>query len=196
MAIGAASDYLSQLQALLPPGAAWTREPDAVLTQLLAALAEEFARVDARVDDLLNEADPRGTLELLADWERVCGLPTSCMSGIDQPVAQRRNAVVAQLTAIGGQSRVYYIGVAAELGYVITITEFRPWTVDMPIDLPIYGEDWAYAWQVNAASETVLFWPVNGAVNEPLAAWGNELLECVLTRLKPAHTIILFAYGA
>ena len=31
--------YLAQLQALLPPGAAWPRDPELVLTEFLAALA-------------------------------------------------------------------------------------------------------------------------------------------------------------
>ena len=42
--------YRAQLQALLPLGDAWPRRPDAVLTRLLAAWAEEFARIDARSD--------------------------------------------------------------------------------------------------------------------------------------------------
>jgi uncharacterized protein YmfQ (DUF2313 family) len=35
---------------------------------------------------------------------------------------------------------------------------------------------------------------VNGRVSDPLAAWGNTLLECVMRRLKPAHTTLLFSY--
>jgi uncharacterized protein YmfQ (DUF2313 family) len=57
------ADYLSQLQALLPQGAAWTRERDAALTRLLDAFAEEFARVDARARQLLDESDPRSTYD-------------------------------------------------------------------------------------------------------------------------------------
>jgi len=63
-----ADDYLHQLQALLPSGPAWPRDRDAVLTQLLAAFAEEFARIDARTAQLIEEADPRATYDLLADW--------------------------------------------------------------------------------------------------------------------------------
>lgn len=66
-----ADDYRTALQALLPRGAAWTRSPEAVLMRVLAACAEEPERVDERADDLLDEADPRATLELLSDWERV-----------------------------------------------------------------------------------------------------------------------------
>lgn len=73
-----AEAYLAQLQALLPPGSAWPRAANATLTKLLGALAEELARLDARALALIDEADGRSTLELLSDWERVCGLPDPC----------------------------------------------------------------------------------------------------------------------
>ena len=37
-------DYLRVLQALLPPGAAWPRDPDATLTKVLAAWADDLAQ--------------------------------------------------------------------------------------------------------------------------------------------------------
>lgn len=42
------TDYLRQLQALLPPGPAWPKDDDATLTRMLAALAAELSRVDGR----------------------------------------------------------------------------------------------------------------------------------------------------
>lgn len=188
-----AADYLSQLQALLPSGAAWSRSSTAVLTRLLGAWSAEFARVDGRSGTLLNEADPRYTAEMLSDWERCLGLPDTC-TGPLSTVAERRAAVVARLTGIGGQSPAYYIALAASLGYSITVTEFRPHTVDHDVDSPIYGTDWAHAWQVNAALNTVRELTVDDDVDMPLAAWGNQLLECAINRTKPAHSIVLFAY--
>ncbi len=41
-----AAQYLGLLQGLLPTGPAWPRDPDATLTKLLSAEAEEFARLD------------------------------------------------------------------------------------------------------------------------------------------------------
>ena len=29
---------------------------------------------------------------------------------------------------------------------------------------------------------------------EPLRSWGNNLLECTMERIKPAHTVLIFAY--
>lgn len=191
-----ATDYLAQLQALLPQGFAWPRQADAALTKLLLAWADEMARIDGRATDLVDEADPRTTAELLADWERVAGLPDLCVAALvgTQTTAQRRAALVAKLTTIGGQSAAYYIALAASLGYTITVTEFDLHDVEDNVEHPLTGTPWQFAWQVNAAEETVGGLTVTDTVEDPLAWWGNELLECVINRIKPAHTHVLFAY--
>ena len=190
------ADYLSQLQALLPQGPAWPREPAALLTRLLDAFAEEFSRVDARADQLIEESDPRTTYELLADWERVAGLPGTCalLAGVNLTVEQRRAALVAKLTERGGQSRAYFIALAARLGFTVTITEFRPYCVNSVVNDPVCSEEWSFVWQVNSSLNTIITSTVRMAVNDPLRKWGNELLECALSQDKPAHTTVLFAY--
>lgn len=190
------ADYLRQLQALLPQGAAWPRDDEAILTQLLHGLAVELARVDGRATQLLEEADPRTTAELFGDWERVAGLPDACAvaAGGSQTTAQRRAALLGRLTTLGGQSAAYYVGLAAALGYAITVTEFHQHTVVDDVNHPLYGAAWDFAWQVNAALNTVTSLTVNGSVDDPLAAWGNALLECVIKRVAPAQTTVLFSY--
>lgn len=189
------TDYLQQLQALLPQGPAWPREASPV-TRLLDGLAQELARVEGRALTLLEEADPRTTAELFADWERVAGLPDDCVIAFapDQTVAQRRAALVGRLATIGGQSPAYFVGLAAALGYAITLTEFKQHAVNDDVSTPLYGPAWAFAWQVNAALNTVTQLTVAGTVADPLASWGNTLLECVIKRLAPAHTTVLFSY--
>lgn len=191
-----ATDYLRQLQALLPPGPAWPKDDAATLTHLLSALAAELARVDGRALTLVEEADPRTVAELFTDWERVAGLPDACAQafGGDQTMAQRRAALVGRLTTLGGQSPAYFIGLAAALGYAITITEFRVHTVNDDVEYPLIDESWTFAWQVNAALSTLTEITVESTVEDPLAAWGNSLLECVINRLKPAHATVLFSY--
>lgn len=192
-----ATDYLRQLQALLPPGPAWPTDDAALVTRLLAALAAELTRVDGRAMQLVEEADPRTTAELFGDWERNAGLPDSCAIafGGDQTVAQRRAALVGRLTTLGGQSSAYYIGLAAALGYAITITEFHEHSVNDDVEHPLYDVAWNFAWQVNAALNTVTDITVESTVEDPIAAWGNALLECVIKRLKPAQTTVIFAYN-
>lgn len=189
-----AEQYLAQLQALLPSGAAWPREEGSVLTNLLLGLADELARLDERAQDLLDEADPRTALELLIDWERVTGLPDPCV-GIDPSTEQRRQSLLQKLTALGGQSPAYYIAAAAALGFAITIDEFLEHTVEDDVDHQLFGTDWNFTWQVNAPLNTVGELSVQDTVADPLAWWSNEPLECVLEPLKPAHTHIIFAYA-
>ena len=190
------TDYLHQLQALLPHGPAWPRDDTAALTRLLAALATELARVDGRAIQLVEEADPRTVAELFADWERVTGLPDACAVafGGDQSMSQRRAALVGRLTTMGGQSSAYYVGLAAALGYAITISEFSEFSVNDNVEHALYGAAWNFAWQVNAALNTVTEFTIDSTVDDPLAAWGNALLECVINRLTPAQTTVLFSY--
>ena len=190
------TDYLHQLQALLPPGPAWQKDDNALLTRVLSGLSGELARVDGRAWQIAEEADPRTVAELFADWERVTGLPDACAVafGGTQTAAQRRAALLGRLTTMGGQSPAYYIALAASIGYAITITEFRAHTVEDDVNYALFGGAWDFAWQVNAALNTINEITVDMTVEDPLAAWGNALLECVINRLKPAHTTLLYSY--
>ena len=145
---------------------------------------------------LVEEADPRTVAELFAGWERVTGLPDACAVafGGDQSMTQRRAALVGRLTTMGGQSSASYVGLAAALGYAITISEFSEFSVNDNVDHPLYGAAWNFAWQVIAALNTVTEFTIDSTVDDPLAAWGNALLECVINRLKPAQTTVLFSY--
>lgn len=185
---------------MLPPGRLWNalRQSGSLADELLAAQAEEFARVDGRAEDLLDEADPRATLELLPEWEAWAGLPDICTGGMST-LQERREALVQKLTSGGGQSRAYFVSLAATLGYTITIDEFRPF---------ICGKS-RCGDQLNGGAEARFYWRVT-VPNAKLIRFtcgvsrcGDSLgkidraapLECVLQRLKPAHTEIIFNYS-
>ncbi|VVP56981.1 YmfQ family protein [Pseudomonas fluorescens] len=192
-----ADEYRNQLAQLLPPGFAIPAYEGTEAYLLLDGIAQELARLDGRAETLIKEANPATTTELLPDWERVAGLPDCCSNGEDSSVEERRRALLAKLTATGGQSAAYFIEVAAALGYTITITEFHPFRVGMSqVGQALSNEDWIYTWRVNAPEQTVTTFKVGlSTVGDPLASWGNDLLECYLNKIKPAHTILLFGYG-
>jgi uncharacterized protein YmfQ (DUF2313 family) len=77
---------------------------------------------------LEQESDPRLTVELLPDWERNWGLPDPCYA---EPVgiSDRQKALVQRMTIMGAQSRAFFIGAAAGIGYTISISEYRPFIV-------------------------------------------------------------------
>jgi len=190
--------YLAQLQALLPPGPAWTREPDANLTKILSAWAAELARIDARVDDLLNEADPGAARELLADWERVAGLPDPCMPAAST-LEERRNRLVQQLTAVGDQSRAFYLGIAEALGYRgVTIEEFRPFMCGHSrCGDGLNGDAKVrFYWRVRVPAARVAWFRAGTArCGDSLGAFRRaEDLECIFRRIDTRHTEVIFSY--
>lgn len=193
--INTPAQYARQLRALLPPGLAWPTDGDAVLTATLDAAAVELSRLDARAADLEREWHAPTTLELLSDFERVLGLPDPCMPA-PESISQRRAAVVAKLIALGGASPAYFIELARSVGYEITITEFRPFRVGRSsAGDPLSNGDWPHAWQVNGLQDTFgVFRAGENSAGDPLRWWGNQLLECLLSIYKPAHTILTFAY--
>lgn len=192
-----AADYLAQLQALLPQGPAWPRDATATLTKHLAALSEELARVDRRAGDLIAEADPRTTYELLADLERVAGLPDPC-SPAGASIEERRLSLVQRLTMIGGASAAYFIALAKSLGYPgAGVTEFRPMTCVSHCDESLNPAPiWTHVWQLDLPAARITAMTCASACTDSLRNWGDATIECVVRRLKPAHTHVIFTYGA
>jgi len=120
-----AQDYFAAIQADLPTGDAWPRDRDGVAEAFWHVVAEHLAQVEERADQLQNEADPRTTVEMLEDWERILGLPDPCL-GPDPDTIRRREAVVIKETAQGTLNLQAYQGIAADMGYVATFKEYRP----------------------------------------------------------------------
>ncbi len=195
---GDALAYRAQLQALLPTGAAWPRDDDAWWTAVLDAFAISLARVAARSQALLDEADPRSTFEMLSDWERCAGLPDVC-AGQPDTLQERRSSLVSRVTSRGGQTAAYFVLLAESIGYTVTVQEFfQPRCGSARCGNDRLMEDgWAYTWHV-LAPETTEVRARSGvsACGERLLNFGNQRLECILLRHKPAHTFLRFVYGA
>lgn len=200
MVVRTSADYLTVLQQLLPPGSALTRHPEAVLTQVLLAIADVLAPVDAAIARLYDEADPRTTNQLLPDWERVAALPDPAVGNAQQSLVERRAWLMMRLTSIGGQSIAYFVGLAASLGVAITISEFQPWGCG-------YGQTgrdqvsgdgalWTH-WQVNMPPRIVYLFQVGASqVGDPLGYARMGAIEALFARFKPAHTTLTFNYGS
>ncbi|GGC68658.1 YmfQ family protein [Chelatococcus reniformis] len=208
------ADYAEALANLLPQGVAWSRDPDSVLMQLIAGLAQTWGLVDDRAADLLQvEADPRTTLELLDDWERAYGLPDPCLAE-PQGVADRQQALVTHMTFVGRQDRGFFVGLAASLGYAIEIKEYSPFMcgISRVGDTRPTGTDGEqFRWEIGPP-EMRFFWTVR--VGATRLTWfrvgggGGHVgidphlrialatdLECMLRRWKPAQTDLVFDYS-
>lgn len=191
-----AADYLASFLAMLPRGRAWPRDADTIMVQQLAKLTPTWARLDARAQNLIVDGFPSTTVEMLPEWEASLGLPDPC-AGESPTLQARRAQVVARFIGQGGQSIPYFIAFAAALGYSITTTEYAPFRAGYSrAGDPVNGQDWAFALAFNAPLNTITWFSAGlSAAGEPLAAWGNAVLECELRRIAPAHTVPLFDYS-
>jgi uncharacterized protein YmfQ (DUF2313 family) len=179
-----ASAYARQLKALFPPGRAFNLEPNSVIDQACVAMAQELGRVDARGADLINEADPRTADELIADWERMVGLPDAQVPVISGVLAERQAAVTAKYVARGGQSYNFFKQLVAACGYSLhSIDRFgdkRFTCVSLCTD-PLYAAEYAYAMNLN--------------VNAPVgAALTHAELEAVIRKATHSHITPFVTY--
>lgn len=178
--------YARLLARLLPQGLLTQRvvrsidEDSTVGSNLLHGLAEELGRLEDRGVDVREEADPRTTLELLSDWERLVGLPDPC-AGQLPTVEGRRDAVVARLVSLPSAAPSSFVAKAAELGFAVTVEELSCWCAGIgAAGDELYDGDWAFVWILHAASD--------------LSADERAQLECAIGRLVPAQTKVEFEY--
>jgi uncharacterized protein YmfQ (DUF2313 family) len=178
---------------LLPRGPIWQLDTQAELRAFLASLGIEYGRFHQRMIDLLDEADPRTTDELLPEWIAAFGLPAPCGELPTDEDAQRA-MLAAKVAAQGGQSRAYFIALAyaaldpsyLESGLEWVTIEERPYGVPFRVSIsrvgdPLNGEGAAHYW--------VLHLPVAES-GTPTA----EVIECLIGHWKPAHTVVEFEY--
>ena len=189
-----AAAYAGLMLSLLPPGSAWPRDPDSVRGRMLAAIAAEFARIDAYYEQILAERTPRTALWLLPEWEASLGLPDEC-TGPGATIAERRAIAWARMIATGGQSPAYFVDVARALGYEVEIVQYRARIYGRRRMGSHYGgEEMQHVWRVVERSGTVRPRRYGQAyAGEPYTTWGNWPLVCLLRRLAPAHTVVLFS---
>ncbi len=177
----------------MPRGLAWPRDQDALQVQVANALALTASRVQSRANALLVDAFPATSIELLPTWEQSLGLPDPCMAP-NPSIAQRQQRVVAALTLLGGQSAAYMRSVAAALGYTVTITTFKPAVYGDYYGRDYAGTAWAYTWRVTVPALVRVNATYGAYYGDYYSSWGSSVLECVLNKIKPAHTVLQFAY--
>jgi len=191
------TDWLTALRALLPRGAAWAGVWNGVQGAVLAGIADRLGWIEGRIAAFLSrESLPVSATELLPDWERAFGLPDICCPApAGQPLEQRRAALRMRMADIGGQSRAYFVALAARYGYAITVLEFRPAQAGvMRAGARCRGTAWRFAWAVQGYVPRV-FLARAGTLRagDRLRVVHAGVLGCLMQRAKPAHTLVFFA---
>jgi uncharacterized protein YmfQ (DUF2313 family) len=181
-------EYTKLLHNLLPPGPAWSDSDP-----LLQGLAPSLTRAHQRGDALMKEIDPSQTTELIDRYEMLCGLPDSCAPDGVQTLRQRQQRLDAKINVPGGINEQFYRNQLDALGYTsVTIEQFQ--NLDSSPD-PEWGEYWRYYWRVNIPADANVEWQTcMSACNSAIRTWGDTVAECVIDKLAPSHTVVVFAY--
>lgn len=187
--------YRDMIGQLLPRGPIWRYLAQRGMLGLVGALGEEAVRFHNRMVDLMLEAFPSTATELLAEWEKTYGLPLCA----DAPTSEdaRRAALAGRVAAVGGASVEYFtdlIWAVLESGGTFSRTE-------QPDGVTI--EEWPYgvtlrawegsAWDAVADVGAMFHWRVKLPSGTPRDL--AHIVECLLRRYKPAHTILELVSG-
>lgn len=189
-----AEDYKKQILQLLPPGIALSQDEESVLVQLIAGMAEELARIDARGDQVIEESDPRTTDELFYEWLAEAGIPDECSSLAETPEDERIQ-LLQKLSAQPGQSRDFYIELADKLGYDSRIQEYEEFIVDQSeVEDQLFDAYWVHSFSLVLAEPPVVARAGVARAGDRLGTFDAAFLFCLLQKAKPAHTVAFVGF--
>lgn len=204
--------YKDLLINLLPKGKLWRPKEQPIFAKVLESAAQELCRVDDRRQQMLLEVDPRTTFESLDTWENVLSLPDECTpDGLD--LNQRRNQLVQKLTNIGGLSAAFYEFLGLQLGFVIVVenrvnflagraragdplTNYfnRRFVAGSLCGTQLVETGWRYCFNVEMPATASEHFVAGSLAGTPLRVFSNELIECTMRKLKPAHSCVTFTF--
>lgn len=187
--------YLERLQSLLPP-VSYDRNGEQMV-QTLTVEARLFNRINAHVQKVLNAITPHDSNELIADWERLLGIPID----FEENYQFRVNRVLQKLAEVGGLSISYFINLAKNMGYEITIIEGDDYIFragENRVGDRIGRLDQMWVWYVHLKSdytEQYYFRAGSARAGERLLTIRDPIIEEIFNDLKPAHTLCIFNYS-
>lgn len=204
--------YKNLIINLLPPGRLWSPKDQPVFDKLLESSVQEFCRVDDRRQQMILEIDPTKTFESLDQWENVMGIPDECTPD-GQSTAARRTQIVQKLTNIGGLSKTFYEFIAAQLGFPTTVvknwTNFtagslagdpltnyfnRHFVAGSLAGTPLSEIGWRYYFNVEMPASATTHFVAGSVAGTAIRTFTNELVECTMRKLKPAHSGVTFSF--
>ena len=167
-------DMVIPLQQLMPSGPIWNRTEGSLMGDFAQAVSYSFARILRRGIDLLNEADPQTTEQLIDDWETAMGLPDDCFTPVT--TQDRRDAIITLLQGYGAPNQTLIEELATSAGFSIVLidTSYGPFRVGLnQVGDRLYGEEWFYRFDVFVSLEN----------QESI-----DLLQCRLDDVAHVHT--------
>lgn len=179
-----AADYLRVLQALMPRGKVWPRDPASLQAKVLTGLATLYESHNQRSANLLVDAFPATSVELLPEWEATLGLPLA-VAGPNPSTAARQALVLARFVGSLGVSVVDLTQYAALLGYKVTITSSAPFRCGQ-----------SHCGQGLGGIEQIfgLFVTASATAQMPFGSYGPAVLQEELTRIAPPYCALSFKF--
>lgn len=171
--------YENALEQLRP----FISSEDSILRAHDVAIGAMFQDIEDANVGLIDEIFAATTVTELPDHERNWGLPDPCTGPLDTIPERQQAFQLRKRSSIAGLSRQFFIDLAAQIGFVITIDE------------TINGD--VYTWQVNLPYAEQSAWLYSAGVfraGDPINVTGLQPLECLIQRLKPQHTVVTFTY--
>lgn len=170
---------------------------DTNLFKLLMGLAVECKRAEGNLNLVADEYDIRTTTLLIEEWEKALGLPDDCLNNTTD-LEIRRQQVLAKFT-LSIDTVESYINLAAIFGYTIEIVTGRSVGV-YPLPYP-----WVYFSSSKTARFTIIVrlaesikpsvYPFTSTLYPwPYSSGETNIIECLLTHVKPANCDIIFQY--
>lgn len=190
------NSYYRQLAALLPPGLPFDVDAQPELSELVTKMAAELAAVHWLEESIVAETDPRDAFFLLPEWEASFGLPDECSAG-SQILQERRAAVYAKISDLGGARRIRYLKLLADLGINnANIERFDLHTCEHTCEYEVRDDvQWRHTWRVHLPDAIKIQESTcESSCEEALRTWGNTMAECVISRENAAISNVLFAY--
>ncbi len=206
--------YKSLLKKLLPSGFSWNQIKEDEIN-IFSGAATEFCRVEEQAKILLDNIDPGTAFELIEDWERLLKIPDECTPK-GNILSDRQKQARSKLAARGGLNSGFFEDLMASLGLENNVVEDF---VDFRVGFSRVGEPlsnhkqvsfrvgqnrvgdqlentgWRYVFKVQSSTFDVRKFRVGiNTVGEPLANFENELLKCLIFKMKPAHTQPFFIF--
>lgn len=186
-------DFERLFHSLMPKSMCFDLSSSGTFGKIIALMAFAMQYVWSLVVSFDTASDPVHSLNL-DDWEHELALPEKGV--VRTSDSERRAEIVRKAIYSGGVSVNYFKQVANLFGFECEIYEWNknPEKFSESTDV---AERMPYYWMIkilNGDEITLHKCTCNDHCNRPLAWWEFSNFENLVNKLKPAHTVCLFAY--
>lgn len=191
------ADVLAEILADLPSGWALDHREDGYTAAWLQPLASEISLVEAAMEELTVEVDPRAATYLLPDYQRVLGPDPAGRDALAVTWADQATLAFQRWTAGGDVCAGYFIAQAAAMGETITITENVQSLCGRAVcgsELVPVGQNFAFLVSLPSQRGSYAICGEASCGNSSLGSITPDLAAALISYEAPLHTRPVFSY--